>query len=190
MIRSGLDLKAPAPVVIRLGFVGADEVDALFDVVDVVVPLRLVFDRERSVETEADEFVEHFFDFAGAGAERNVGRGKVCAVFQVRADDAVAESLNGCDWVESAGEPVSGVCACSDARIAIFDDAEHPLGVPVQVVRVFLALWMVVETHLDIVLTDKLFNGIQSLRWWLGVDNANAHRLAKLEDFSGGFFIF
>src|SRR2546428_8372632 len=74
-----------------------------------VLPIILVFDGDVPVETLPFEFIEDFFDLAYASAVRHVvmaGVAKHIAVFQMTADDAAFQNLQGVHRIDARSQPM------------------------------------------------------------------------------------
>ena len=103
-------------------------------------------------------------DLADAGAVGHVvAFAELDLVLHVAADDAAFEHAHRPERIEAGGLPVAGVGAGADAWVTILGQLEDEIGVPHPVVWFIEPAWMIVETDLDVVFLDHLFDGVDRL---------------------------
>src|SRR5947207_3300744 len=101
----------------------ADEINALFYVGHIILPLVFVFDRDVTLEILFLEFVQNPFDVADPLAIRDVmGFTEIALVLEVAAHNATLEHTNTVNGAKTGSLPMAGIRASSNPQIAILDD--------------------------------------------------------------------
>ena len=90
-------------------------------------------------------------------------RERCVQILQVRGDDSALQDSQAIHGLQATADPVPGVRAGADPRIAILADLEDVIRIPHPVLWIIRSLGMIVETDLDIVLLHQLFKGIDRI---------------------------
>jgi hypothetical protein len=172
------------------GLVSAHEADALRGVGHVVFPVVFVFDGNVAGEILAFQFIQNTGNISDAGAVGNVVRvGRHFAhVMEMHADDMALQNFQAFHGLQTGVNPMAGVGARADARVAVFDDAQNVIGIPHFVIGVGRLAVVVVEADADVVFLDEFFNRVQRADGF-GGDAVKVEFFCELKNFARSGFV-
>ena len=158
-----------------------EELHALGELREIVVPVVFVFDAEGAFEVLALEFCHHSFCVAHARSPGGVMGGALLfvQVFEVETNNVALELFEAVDRVKARTDPMAGVGARAEEWAAALDGVEDGLRIPVMG-----RLWVVVDGDLDVEFFAEFFDGIQVVGLRFADDDVDAHFAGEFKAFA------